>query len=93
MVGLNTGIPRCANGSSSGLSQALLSEFGDGGACGFSEPKKWSGWAMGSGGDAERSGVRLGNRDIGNSCFAYKNRDDINCEQATVTWRFSYHTQ
>lgn len=37
-VGLNTGMPRCAQGSSSGLSLCLPSERGDGGKCALTGP-------------------------------------------------------
>lgn len=59
MVGLKTGMPRCASGSSSGSSHGLASEFGEG-RCAPSEPKKWSGWTViaGTGGVTDLVGVR-----------------------------------
>lgn len=58
MVGLKTGMPRCASGSSSGWSHGRASEFGDG-RWAPSEPKKWSGWTViaGAGGVTDLDGV------------------------------------
>ena len=61
MVGLKTGMPRCAKGSSAGSSHGRASELGEGGSCDSSAPKKWSGWT-GRRGVADRDGVSEGVR-------------------------------
>lgn len=60
MVGLKTGMPRCASGSSCGSSHGLASEFGERGRLAPSEQKKWSGWMVLArmGGVTDLDGVR-----------------------------------